>query len=119
MYSNINILRNKIISYHCRIIVITWTHEEIKIPLTRILVKKPNFPFNCLTLDLTNDIIIKENGLKEVIFYFQNIEGTSVKIILEDKQLATQRQIMKNMIYSSGESIALENLGISLTLKNK
>ena len=67
--------------------------------------KRPNFPFNCFTFDLTENDIIKNNVLKYLWFDFYEQSGTSVEIKLQDKKLASSRQIIEDTFYFSGPRI--------------
>jgi len=72
---------------------------------------KPNVPFNCFTLDLSNNKDIVQKGMNKINFYFNLLADQEIEILVEDIQLATNRQISSNRFFFSGDSIMLKNLG--------
>ena len=63
------------------------SNEWVNIPVSSVKVKQPNYPFNCFTLDLFQNADIKKNGLKQIFFHFPTLNGSSVELLLEDKEL--------------------------------
>ena len=92
-----------------------WSHsnEWLDVPLSSVRIYRPNFPFNCFTLDLSQNSDIKEKGLKQIFFYFHSLAGTFMEMLIEDKSLACTREIKENKFYSSGPNIELKDLGNS------
>ena len=78
-----------------------WT----KVNLSSLHLKRPNYPFNCFTLDLSKNIQLNEKSFKYVWFDFFEHNGTSVEIFLEDKNLACTRQIIEDRFYFTGPQI--------------
>ena len=89
----------------------TFKKQWYKIPLTSFELRRPNFPLNCFTLDISQHSGIKKEGLKQIFFYFLPIMNTTVEILLEDKRVSCSRPIKENKFYFSGTYIKHE-LGI-------
>ena len=89
----------------------TLTNEDLNIPLTSVVLPRPNYPYNCFTLDLSKNEEIKQKGVKQIFFYFSTLNVSSVKVILMDKSLACNREIKYNKFYFSGTNIEVNNLG--------
>ena len=86
--------------------------EKINIPLMNISVnKRPLFPNSCFMLDMSDKVEVEKKYWRQIFFYFPVLNGTRVKIVLEDKQLLTKRPIKSNLFHSSGDMIEIENLG--------
>ena len=100
-------------THHCfnRIRVWSLANEWIEIQLTSVIVKRLNYPYNCFTLDLSENKDIKSDGLKQIFFDFFTRNGSSVELLLEDKMLACNREIKNNKFYFSGTNIELKDLG--------
>ena len=81
--------------------------------LSSIAVRRPNYPFNCFTLDLNDDESIKTSGVKQLFLYFNRRENTSVKVLIEDKSLSCSREIKYHKFYFSGPNVELKDLGIN------
>ena len=95
--------------------ILVWSlaNEWITIPLTSVTVRRPNYPYNCFTLDLSQNDDIKSKGLKQIFFYFFTRNGSSVELLLEDKMQACNREIKYHKFYFSGPNIELKDLGES------
>ena len=74
---------------------------EIEILLSSLIIKRPNYPFNCFTLDISQNQEVRKKGVRAVIFRFYHLVNTSVQILLEDRRLACTRQIRENVVYFS------------------
>ena len=94
-----------------RINVWALSNEWYTIPIEYATVWRPNYPYNCFTLDLSDNKEVKEKGLKQIFFYFHSINGTSAEILLGDKTLTCSREIKDNKFYFSGPSLEVEDLG--------
>ena len=94
-----------------RISVWSESNEMVKLPLSSVQIKRPNYPFNCFTLDLSKNSEIKKKGVKQIFFHIRSPAGTSMRILIVDKSLACTREIKENKFYSSGPKIELKNLG--------
>ena len=81
---------------------------EIEILLSSLIIKRPNYPFNCFTLDISQNQEVRKKGVRAVIFRFYHLVNTSVQILLEDRRLACTRQIRENVVYFSGSNIKLD-----------
>ena len=81
------------------------TLSVLDIPVTSVRVTRPNYPFNCFTLDLSHHKNILRNGLERLSFLFHKLPGPSVEILLEDKRLSCNRQLMENNFFFSGSKL--------------
>ena len=80
----------------------------VDIPVSSVRVTRPNYPFNCFTLDLSQHKNILKNGEGKIFLLFRRIPATSVEILLEDKRLSCNRQLMEHKFYFSGPKIELD-----------
>ena len=90
------------------------TDEKVFIELSLVNIWRMNYPYNCFTLDLTNNTKVQKNGLKTMTFHFKRNENTSVRIFTQGKSLACNRDIKEHQFYSSGDHIVLKNLGMQI-----
>ena len=81
------------------------------ISLASVSLWRMNYPFNCFTLDLTNNTEVTEKGIKILSIILPMIKNTSVSILPQGKDWACNREINSNQFFSSGANINLENLG--------
>ena len=81
------------------------------ISLASVSLWRINYPFNCFTLDLTNNTEVKEKGIRKIRIQFPMIQNTSVSILPQGKDWACNREINSNQFFSSGANVNLENLG--------
>ena len=94
-----------------------WSWDSIKtgiaisIPPSEVKLIKPNFPHNCISLDLTKNKLIKEQGVKNIYITFHKRSGYGVEIFLEDKQISCSRTIIYSRLTHSGANIGLDDLG--------
>ena len=94
------------------IIVSTFTNERMVIDLSLyVTIWRINYPYNCYTLDLTNNTDVKVKGVKKLIMIFQTLEKSSLEIMLQDKNLVCNRNIQYHKFYFSGDAIKLLDLG--------
>jgi hypothetical protein len=68
-----------------------------------------NYPYNCFTLDLTNNSKVVEKGVKQMFLTFP--ANLSVEVLLQGKNMACNRDIKYHKFYSSGDNVRLDNLG--------
>ena len=98
-------------------VIEVWSWDSIKtgiaisIPPSEVKLIKPNFPHNCLSLDLTKNKLIKEQGVKNIYITFHKRSGFGVEIFLEDKQISCSRTIIYTRLTHSGANIGLDDLG--------
>ena len=77
-----------------------------------VKVVRMNYPYNCFTLDLTNNTDLKrEMGLKQLFLYFPVLANHSVEIHPIGKSLECGRIIKSHKFFSSGANIKQLNLG--------
>ena len=79
--------------------------------LSMVRVRRPNYPFNCYTLDLSEHEDIKNVGVKQLYITFKVKKNYSLQLLLEDKALACNREIKYHKFYFSGSSLELKDLG--------
>ena len=84
-----------------------YTNIKDFIFLTRI-----NYPYNCLTLDMSNNTDLKRNGIKSLHIYFQNLNNFSIEIQPQGKSISLGRDIIDHSFYSTGSPIVLEKMGM-------
>ena len=71
-----------------------------------------NLPYNCYSLDLTDNRDVREKGVKQLFLNFNILdEKFSVGILLEGQSLAGFRKIKTHRSKSTGDAIRLDNLG--------
>ena len=86
-------------------------YRKLHIMLDSVRVKRMNFPYNCFTLDLTNNTDLKESGIKQLFLEFFRLANQSVEIYLQGKSLVASRNVKSHKFYSSGADIKLTQLG--------
>ena len=79
----------------------TMTDEVFNLSLDHVLLARPNYPHNCFTLDLTNNTIVKERGLKQVYLAFCDLDK-QFEVHPQGCNLYTDRNIKAHNFYSSG-----------------
>ena len=67
---------------------------------------QPNYPFNCFTLNISQENI--EDGVASIGFGFEFLPGTTAEIKLEDKRLSCNRPLIENKFYSSGLDMRID-----------
>ena len=83
----------------------------IDINLTLVRVIRPNFPFNCYTMDLSEHEEVNNDVVKQIFINFWIKRNFSVEVQLVDKALACNREIKYHKFYLSGPSVELKDLG--------
>ena len=94
-----------------RIGVWTRSREFIKVPLTSVTYKRAMVPYNCLSLDLSENEDIQTKGLSQIYLRFKPLSGVSVEVKVLDKMLECNRKLKNNIFYYSGDRMKFENLG--------
>ena len=87
-------------------------NEHITINLTSVKLLRINYPFNCFTLDLTNNTDVQRKGVKQLFYIFPIIENSSVSVLPQGKSLVCNREIKAHKLFSSGADLKLINLGL-------
>ena len=94
------------------------SNKDIDISLDSVKVWRLNSPYNCYSLDLTNNRDVREKGVKQIFLNFNILEeGVSVGILLEGQSLAGYRMIKAHRSQSTGDAIRISNLGEILLSK--
>ena len=94
-----------------RVQILTMENEFIYPDLSLVRVRRPNYPFNCYTLDLSEHEEVKNVGVKQLFITFRTKKNYSMELLLEDKALACNREIKYHKFYFSGPSVELKDLG--------
>ena len=87
------------------------TSEEFSISLDSVRIWLMNYPYNCFTLDLSNNTMVKTKGIRQIYLHFPILTNYSVEIYLHGKSLACNREIKSHKFFSSGPDIKLQDLG--------
>ena len=77
-----------------------------------IFLRRANYPYNCLTLDMSNNTDLKRDGIKSLHLYFQNLNKFSIEIQPQGKSISCGRDIIDHSFHSTGSPIVLEKMGI-------
>ena len=86
------------------------TGKGIHIHPSKAKLLKPNFPHNCLSLDLTKNKYIKEQGVKNIFITFHKRSGFGVELFLEDRHISCSRTIIYSSLTQDGANIGLDDL---------
>ena len=86
-------------------------NKFMHVSLDDVMIMRLNYPYNCYSLDITNNNDIKEKGVKQLFLDFNIIEKVSVEILLEGHSLTSFRPIKAHRFHSSGADITLDDLG--------
>ena len=73
-----------------RVDVVTTDGETVTLSRD-LLQRRVSFPFNCISLDLTQDRQLLAQGVQELHILFRSGQGQSVEIHLEDRRSALRR----------------------------
>ena len=96
------------------------TAEDFYISLDSVKIWLMNYPYNCFTLDLSNNTMVKKKGIKQIFLHFPILDNYSAEIYLQGKSLACNREIKSHKFFFSGPVIKLLDLGkIYMTLEKK
>ena len=87
------------------------TAEDLKISHDSVKRWLMNYPYNCFILDLSNNMMVKKKGIRQLKFYLPIMAMYSVEIYLQGKSLACNREIKSHKFFSSGPDIKLLDLG--------
>ena len=93
------------------IYVLSRANEWVNVGLDSVKVWRLNFPYNCYSLDITNNRDVKEKGVMVLFLQFNTLEKYSLQVFLEGQSLASHRMIMAHRFQSSGDAITLDDLG--------
>ena len=99
-------IQNNSLSHLFSITIALVTDDWIDYKLSSAQVLRPNYPFNCFTWDISQEVI--KDGVEQVMFGFKDIPGTNVEIKLKDKRLSCNRPSLDSKFYSSGPDIKLD-----------
>ena len=93
--------------------------DWFQINLTSVKVWRMNYPDNCFTLDMTNNIEVQKKGMRMLSFQFPVKENSSVRVLPVGKELACNRGISSHRFYSTGDQAILSNQGEPLGIECK
>ena len=96
--------------------IYVWTTDksDIRIPLQRLKALQMNYPHNCRSLDLSNITELKGRPFQELFIEVNNLGNNSLQVQMTGKNLDCRRQIKDHSLYSIGDSIRLEETGVSM-----
>ena len=92
-------------------------NDWFRINLTSVKVWRINYPYNCFTLDITNNTEVQQKGVRMLSFRFPVKENTSVRVLPLGKELACNRGISSHKFYSSGDQAILSNQGEAVRIE--
>ena len=93
------------------IYILSITNEYYNVNVSSVNVLRLHCPFNCYSLDLSNNTFVMEKGVKQIFLYFYILENYSLEIVLQDHRLASYREIKAHKFQSTGAEITLDDLG--------
>ena len=99
------------------IMIVTRDNEWIYLPPTEAVLKRPNYPHNCLTLDISEREEVKKRGVMKVGIIFNTTTGYGTEVILEDRQRSVSRSLQYNRLSYTGPSIQIQSLDSKLFLE--
>ena len=85
--------------------------KGISFPSSQAKLLKPNFPHNCLSIDIAENKDIKEHGVKNVYIEIYNRSGYGVELFLEDRHRSCSRTIRYSRLAQTGANIGIDDLG--------
>ena len=87
------------------------TNEYSYVNVSSVNVYRLHFPYNCYSLDLSNNTFVMEKGVKQVFLHFHILANYSLEIVLHDHRLASYREIKAHKFQSAGAEIILDDHG--------
>ena len=70
-------------------------HRKLYITVDSVRVKRMNFPYNCFTLDLTNNTDVKETGIKQLFLEFFRLANQSME---SGEKFGCQQKCQKSQV---------------------
>ena len=99
------ICQELILNYIGKVSIDTLTDERLPIDIQKHLkLERISYPNNCYSLDISENALVKEKGLKGVVIEMP-LQNWSLEVLVQGKELNTWRQISYNSFFSSGDSI--------------
>ena len=99
----------------------TWTSDSIRgginFPSSQAKLLKPNFPHNCLSLDIAKNKDIKKQGVKNIYIEIYRKSGFGVELFLEDRHRSCSRTIKYSRLAQTGANIVIDDLGKTVDKK--
>ena len=116
VFSNARDVQNKIfMDYHSAIVGTMMSTNKVlmkNISTNSYKLEKPNYPNNCLTLDIGNNLTPGERVKFLSIKFYANKFATDIDIIIEDRLILIDRT---NMLSTRNQPINYDNLRKNLT----
>jgi hypothetical protein len=76
--------------------IVTRDNEWIWLPPTAAVLKRPNYPHNCLTLDISDREQVKQKDILKVGIIFKAISGFGAEVLVEDRFSSVSRSLQFN-----------------------
>jgi hypothetical protein len=116
VFSNVADVQNRIFhDYHAVIdstLIITKNHTVKTLSTSSYQLRKPNYPNNCLTLDITNDIPPGEEIAILSLKFNSGLFATDIDVVIEDKLTVVDRTSLSSI---RNQPINYDNLRKNLT----
>jgi hypothetical protein len=93
------------------VVIWTLTNEPVNVPLSHVALWRVNFPYNCYTLDISDNVDVREKGVKTLYIGFPLLANRSVQIHVQGANLACNRDVKEHKFQSAGDGIELSDLG--------
>ena len=92
-----------------------WTRDQelVNIPFEYLDASRVNYPHNCRSLALSEVPELKSKAIRELYVVIWNLGNYSVEVQLKDSSLDCKRNIRDHHSYSIGDTIKLEQDGVS------
>ena len=69
----------------------------------QLYMKRPNYPHNCYTLDISN--ITRGRLIQTLYFFFKRSNNETVQVLAQGRGLETHREVYDNMLLASGDAM--------------
>ena len=90
--------------------VVTLTGDWVWLPPTTAVLRRPNYPHNCLTLDISDHPKVVEKGILKVGFIFNASKGFGAELLLEDRVHSLSRALQYNRLSYTGPTMMIKDL---------
>ena len=84
------------------------TGEWLPVPLKHVTLRRVNFPYNCYTLDLSSLTQLRSESIKTLHINFNSGNLEKVRISIQGRTLASNREIFDNSFYNKGDKITVK-----------
>ena len=93
-----------------------WTRDQelVNIPFEHLDASRVNYPHNCRSLALSKVPELKSKAIQELYLVVFNLGNNSVEVQLKGSSLDCKRNIKDHHSYSTGDTIKLDEDGVSM-----